>query len=135
MGRWSEEDFVRLTFLIASSLVVLFLALFPFFLRLLRCSDAMAWGISSALLVVSAIAITVGAWRWVVAVSSAQSSFLAATVVNSVLRGAAVILQVLNLVGPFDLEAGPYVVGTGLLLLTAVLPFGALLYYGIDRGH
>jgi|SRR4026209_2539637 hypothetical protein len=116
-GRWSDEDFVRLLFLISSSLVVVFLALLPFFLRLLHCPDAVAWGISSAFLAASAVALTVSALRRVRAVHSKQPF----------------ILQVLNIFGPFDLEAGPYVVGTGLLLLTAVLPFGTLLYRGIVR--
>jgi hypothetical protein len=129
--RWSDEDFVRLVFLISSSLVVLFLALLPFFLRLLHCRDAVAWGISSAFLAASAVALTVSALRRVRAVDSTQPFFLGATLVNSLLRASAFILQVLNLFGPFDLEAGPYVVGTGLLLLTAVLPFGTLLYRGI----
>ena len=73
------------------------------------------------------------ALRRVRAVHSKQPFFLGATLVNSLLRASAFILQVLNLFGPFDLEAGPYVVGTGLLLLTAVLPFGTLLYRGIVR--
>jgi hypothetical protein len=132
-GRWSEEDLVRLMFLISSSLVVMFLALLPFFLKLLRCGDAAVWGISSTFLAASAVVLTVGAWRRVRAVGSKQSFFLGSTVVNSLLRSAAFILQVLNLVGPFDLEAGPFVVGTGLLLLTAVLPFGTLLYSGVTR--
>jgi small-conductance mechanosensitive channel len=133
VGRWSEEDLIRLIFLIASSLVVMFLAFLPFFLRLLRFSDAAAWGISSAFLAASTIVISIAAWRRVLGLSSEQPGFLGATVVNSLLRGAAFILQTLNFVGPFDLEAGPYVVGTGLLLLTAVVPFCGLLYYGIDR--
>ena len=53
-----------------------------------------------------------------------QPGFIGATVLNSLLRGAAFILQVLNLIGPFDHEAGPYVVGAGLLMLTAAAPLG-----------
>jgi hypothetical protein len=132
-GRWSEEDFVRLVFLISSSLVVVFLALLPFFLRLLHFRDATAWAVSSVFLAAFAVALTAAAWRHVRAVGSKQPFFLGATLVNSVLRGLALILQVLNLFGPFDLEAGPYVVGTGLILPTAVLPFGTLLYHGVNR--
>ena len=70
-------------FLIASSVVVLFLALLPFFLRLLRFGEAVAWGISSAFLAAITIALTISAWRRVRAVNSRQPFFLGATVVNS----------------------------------------------------
>jgi hypothetical protein len=133
VGRWSEEDLVRFAFLIASSLVVVFLAFLPIFLRLLHCSDAATWGISSTILGAAAVILTAVAWRRVLRVRSKQLGFIAATVVNSLLRGAAFILQILNLIGPFDHEAGPYVVGAGLLMLTAAAPFGALLYSGIER--
>lgn len=133
VGRWSEEDSVRFAFLIVSSLVVVFLAFLPIFLRFLHFSDAETWGISSAILGAAAAILTAAAWRNVLGLRSKQPGFIGATVVNSLLRGAAFILQVLNLIGPFDHEAGPYVVGAGLLMLTAAAPFGALLYSGIER--
>jgi hypothetical protein len=48
-GRWSEADLARLSVLVGGSLAVLFFALLPTAIRLLRGGEPMAWAGSSAL--------------------------------------------------------------------------------------
>jgi hypothetical protein len=120
--------------LVGQSLGVLFLALVPGLIRLLHGSEALAWGISSALLLTFILV-----WGGLLSVRmrglvanrpDALNPRLA--LFNLFLTTAALVLQLLNLIGPFDLEPGPYVVGLTFLLVASAIQFVRLIFTTIN---
>jgi hypothetical protein len=119
-----------LSVLVGGSLGVLFLALVPALVRLFHITDALAWGASSALLVCFILV-----WGWFLTVrmrglvaNRPEALNPRVAVMNAVLTTTALVLQLLNLIGPFDLEPGPYVMGLTLLLASSAIQFVRLVF-------
>jgi hypothetical protein len=133
-GRWSRADRARLSLLVGGSLAVLFFALFPSAIRFLHGGESITWGASSGLFATFLIAYNVWANRRMRGLFAFEPGALNPYVAISMLLllAVALVLQVLNLVGPFHLESGPYVVGLVLLLMVSATQFVRLVFTSID---
>jgi hypothetical protein len=133
-GRWSGADRTRLSVLIGGSLSVLFFALLPSVVRLLRGADNAAWGASSALFAVFIVAYTLWVGPQMRGLVGNQPGALNPNVarLGLLLMVVALVLQVLNLTGPFHAEPGPYVAGLVLLLMLSAIQFVRLVFTRIE---
>jgi hypothetical protein len=129
-GVWEAADRIRMRNLVEQSLAVAVLGFLPVVLCDLHASESTAWSVSS-LVLAFLLALDIALWGQRAFVLRRLGSLrIWMFVVGLILLGAALCIQILNLLGlRFTDEAGPYVTGLWLVLLLAGLQF-ALLVFG-----
>jgi predicted MFS family arabinose efflux permease len=131
-GEWSSADRTRLTLLLATGFVVLACTLLALVLLSAGLSHAVVWAWSSIVWVVLVMPVAL----WVVsrvvrepAESTGRPSYY--SVANFALIAAAAAVQVAN--AAYLAESWPFLLALAVLLLTGVVAFFRLLWFGIFR--
>lgn len=131
---WTVSDRIRLSLLVGDSLAVMFFAVLPLALQNLEMGADLIWGLSSAALGLYVLIRSLKVLPRIRGHVGVDDRSLHPVVIalTAVCLLGTVALQGINVLGPWPLQSGPFVVGLWLVLSSASLQFLRLVFTNLD---